>query len=79
MLYLSAELELKPHFFKIIFEITKNKKMSFSRAKREFFMESDAKRKSGLPGPQTYDPKSGRVSIFFLILRNFSTFFEPFF
>ena len=38
--------------------------MSFSRAKREFFMEKDAKRKSGLPGPQTYDPKSGRVSIF---------------
>ena len=36
--------------------------MSFSRAKREFFMEKDAKRKSGLPGPQTYDPKTGRVS-----------------
>ena len=36
--------------------------MSFSRAKREFFMEKDAKRKSGLPGPQTYDTKSCRVS-----------------
>ena len=42
----------------------KKLKMAFSRAKREFFMETDAKRKSGLPGPQTYDPKTGRVSCF---------------
>ena len=49
--------------------------MSFSRAKREFFMEKDAKRKSGLPGPQTYDTKSCRVSkILKLFTGNFSNF-----
>ena len=54
-----TETQSRRNYFR---DYQKLKKMSFSRAKREFFMEKDAKRKSGLPGPQTYDPKTGRVS-----------------
>jgi len=52
-----TETQSRRNYFR---DYQKLKKMSFSRAKREFFMEKDAKRKSGLPGPQTYDPKTGR-------------------